>query len=385
MRVGLVCLVIALVVLYSTRSSAQSPDPQVVSVEVRVNLVGRAYTRELEELLREWFAAQGQSVSIGRQPSVALEHLLQAGDENEVRVWLVLPNDRRARLYFADTGSQRFFVRDVPLDSGLDELGREKLAQVVVASVQAFAERRVEDTPLESVKQALAESPGSEQPQAASSPNSGPSPEAASPSAPNPTRAVSAAGANEVRAGEGRRDVAKSLSWALAAGYQASYRGAEGLAHGPRASLEGWLRAQSVAFALVARGRYELPHTVSAEDLDVRFQTTALRLGGLAATLSDGKPAWVIGVTMGFDWFEFRPTRGFNGVVLREAGNARRPMASVAAGRYLFIGALRMGLFAGVDVALAKSHYDVLVVGEPRRELTPWQAQPNLSFEIAWH
>jgi hypothetical protein len=46
---------------------------------------------------------------------------------------------------------------------------------------------------------------------------------------------------------------------------------------------------------------------------------------------------------------------------------------------------LRLGVLAGVDVSLQKSHYDLAIEGTLRRELTPWQVHPNLACQVAWH
>ncbi|HEY6723489.1 MAG TPA: hypothetical protein VI197_05630, partial [Polyangiaceae bacterium] len=128
-------------------------------VQVRVSLVGRAYTHELSELLAEWLLLQRLQARIQPQPRLSLDDLLDSSDSNSVRVWLTLRSPEQARLYVADARGRRFHVRDVPLDHGLDELGREKVAQVVLASVLAFVERSLPETPLEAVKHALAEAP----------------------------------------------------------------------------------------------------------------------------------------------------------------------------------------------------------------------------------
>jgi hypothetical protein len=373
LRIKLVCLLAFLIVHDSSWSGAQEEGSEAARLEVSVKLVGRAYTPELEALLEEWFSAQGQSVELGRQSSVSLEHLLEVSDEDEVRAWLVLPEKARARVYFADAGSSRFFVRNVTLESGLDELGREKLAQIVVASVQAFSERRVQDTPLDSLKEALAEAPS---PAAQPAPERSPTLSAPEGAKTRPTeRSTSPPVADE----------AKALSWALAASYVGVYRGPERWSHGPSLSLEGWFVSHDFALGLLGGGRYELPHTVATTHLDLRLQTSQLRLGLFVGLANQERPTWVVGAGGGSDWFAYRPSRGSTDVTLREGERARRTLVFASAGRFLSLASLRLALLAGADISLEKSHYDLMVEGRLRRELTPWQVHPNLALGVGWH
>jgi hypothetical protein len=248
-----------------------------------------------------------------------------------------------------------------------------------VASVQAFAARRVEDTPLESVKQALAETP---EPAAEATGQAKPAP-GAPPAAPSPEPAppVTIYEAPPLPASDGE----SALSLAIALSYVGVYRGPEGVAHGPGLALEGWFAPGSYAFGFVAAGRYELPHTVSGPDLDLRLQTTQVKLGLFAGMARAERPTWVLGAGFGSDWFDFRPSGGAMGVALRAGDRARRTLAFAALGRFLSWSSLRLGVLAGVDVSLQKSHYDLAIEGTLRRELTPWQVHPNLACQVAWH
>ena len=336
---------------------------------MQVSLVGKAHVSELEEVLREWFNSEGQRVHIARAASVAPDQLLDTSGEPALRAWVVLRSAQRARIVFADARSRRFFVRDVPLDHGLDELGREKLAQILLASFQAFAERRVRDTPLEEVKAALSE-PAIETP-AGGSGDTQPQHEAA-----NSSKAPSTP--PRVLPPRPRESSGSSwISWALYGGYSVSYRGPAGFAQGPSAGVEGWFDLGAWGLGVAAGGRYELPHTESGPWVDVRVQNTAFRFGVLVATMPGGRPSWVLGLGVGWDRLGFRPLEAGEGVMLRASDEAQRPVLASSVTRFAHFGPLRLGLSIGADFALEKLHYDVMVEHARRRNLTPWQLAPH--------
>jgi hypothetical protein len=62
----------------------------------------------------------------------------QLGVRNRATVWILMPHPQAVRLVFADPELERFLVRELPLPQGLDELGRESIAQVVESSLLAL-------------------------------------------------------------------------------------------------------------------------------------------------------------------------------------------------------------------------------------------------------
>lgn len=340
--------------------------------EVRVHLVGQAYTHEFAELLREWLLLQQLRAQVRAQPSLSLDDLVRDDDSSSVRVWLTLRSSEQARLYFADQHGRRFHVRDVPLDDALDELGREKVAQVVLASVLAFVDRSLPETPLDSVKQALAEAPADPI-----------APETATPAAVATVGDTGTAPAPvpTVRSADARQ---RATWWALGVRYHVLYRGPEGWAHGPGLDLEVWPVLQQLGVGFVLGGRYEWPHTASSANLDVRVQTTALRVAAVLATLVSGRPRWTLSLGAGWDWYGFEPESTSSTVSVGAGATDSRPVTSAAFGFAAALGPLRLDLGLGADVPLAKTHYDIRVAGEKQPELTPWPVQPRASIGVAW-
>lgn len=345
-------------------AAEEASEAQSVPDEVQVYLVGPVHTLALEELLREWFASEGQPVHIAARRSVVANQVLEATDGPPLRAWVVLHHGDDVRIIFADAERRRYFVRDVPLDNALDEVGREKLAQVLLASSQAFAAHQVEETPREQVEQALAEqAPPTQAPEPA-------------------TRAV----AHEPSTAPGEDSTpASRLSWAVSAAYTATYRGPAGFAHGPAATLEAWFDLGSWTLGLAGGGRYELPHTETGEQVELSVQNSALRLGLLFASIAEQRPIWVVSLGIGWDWVGFHPTQGDPGVALHSSATAQRPVGCAGIGRFVQLGGLRLGASLGAEIAFEKLHYDVIVEQQQRRTLTPWQAYPHATLSLGWH
>lgn len=345
--------------------------------EVEVYLVGPVHTRALEELLREWFASEGEPVSIAARRSVVPNQVLEATDGPPLRAWVLLHHGDDVRIIFADAERRRFFVRDVPLDNGLDEVGREKLAQVLLASSQAFAAHRVEETPLEQVEQALSEPEAQGQPRDASAP--------ALPPKPAPESAPRSVALESPKAPQEEGAEASRLSWAVSAGYTATYRGPAGFAHGPAATLEAWFDLDTWAFGLAGGGRYEFPHIETGEQVELSVQNTALRLGVLFASIGEHRPVWMVSLGIGWDWVGFRPIQGDEGVLLHSSDTTQRPVGTVGFGRFVQLGWLRLGASLAAEFAFEKLHYDVIDGQQQSRTLTPWQAYPHAAFSLGWH
>jgi len=373
-------LAFAVAVLATDRAAAETAAEALSEPEeVELYLVGPVHTPLLEALLREWFASEGQPVRVAERVSVGPNQVLEAADGPPLRAWVLLHHGNDVRIIFADAERRRFFVRDVPLDNGLDEVGREKLAQVLLASSQAFLDHRVEETPLAQVEQALSEPEAQGQPRDSSAPALPPKPEPEPAPAPRPVAQAPPKAPQEQSAGASR------LSWAVSAGYTATYRGPAGLAHGPAATLEAWLDLDTWTLGFAGGGRYEFPHTETGEQVELSVQNTALRLGVLFASLTEHRPVWMASLGIGWDWLGFRPVQGDEGVLLYSSDTTQRPVGCVGFGRFVQLGWLRLGASLAAEIAFEKLHYDVIDGQQQSRTLTPWQVYPHAALSLGWH
>jgi hypothetical protein len=256
--------------------------------------------------------------------------------------------------------AQQFLVREVPLRHALDELGREQIAQILVASMQAFVEHHLSSTP-EEVARSFADR---EPPQA----------QAIGPSDTVPTAPPAA-----------RPQVSSSPPWRpmLGALYAVSHKGQEGIAHGPGV-LVGVARAASrVRWGLGAKAQYEFPVEGRGQRIVVSTDTMAFRLAALVESWMFHHFGWGAELGAGFDSVAFSPRRSA-GVLPRPGGSDLRPVAVTALRGSIGFPDWRLSLTAGITTVLVERHYDLAVSGQPERDLVPWRVQPTLGVEASW-
>ncbi len=317
------------------------------------------------DLLTEWLGAGGRQVEMQRVASLKPESVLErSAERGTLRVWVVLATSERALLYFADPASQQFLVREVPLRNALDELGREQIAQILVASLQAFVEHHTSSTP-EEVRGSFAD-------------RLPPPPQAIGP----PDRVTTAppAVAPLVEASS-----SPPSRWRPKLGmlYAARHKGREGIAHGP-GLLVGVTRAASrVRWDLAAKAQYELPTEGRGRRIAISTQAIAFRLVALAESRVVHHFGWGAELGGGFDYVTFSP-RPSAGVLPRPGGSDLRPVVVTALRGSIGFPDWRLSLTAGITAVLVERHYDLVVSDNPERDLVPWRVQPTLGVEASW-
>ena len=269
-------------------------------------------------------------------------------------------------------------MRDVALEGSLDELGREALAQVLVAAAQAFRERR-ESTPREEVRRALASSEvGEEVPRLV--------PAVAVPA--RDTTAPSQTATDERSGSQSSSDSAPSaphLRWAPGVRYALRVKGPEGVSHALGAFLESGMEWNSASFGLAAEARYEFPHRAKAEGVALSISSLALHFGVVAALGSKRNHGWAAEMGAGFERvaIEVRADDG-GGIQPRSDVFDRRALVYGGFGPYFRWRHVRLGLGLRLDVPLAMTHYDVVTDGEATVVLEPWPFQPGAFVIVAW-
>ena len=93
---------------------------------------------ELAAVLSELLQRQDVGVRFVRQEKLDTGELLSGKDDWAVRVFLELRGPREAALYFRGPRARRYLLRRLELREGLDEVGRELVAQVVASSVDSL-------------------------------------------------------------------------------------------------------------------------------------------------------------------------------------------------------------------------------------------------------
>ena len=348
-------------------SMAQTPPPSAprsttspASPTVEVVLVGTADSEPLAQLVQATLAREGVATQVAQAPALRETDLLDPPARTggpTTRIWIDLVDSKLARLYFADISLGRYLVRDVPLRSGLDELGRERIAQVIETSTLALlsGEPAMNREQFESSLQTLEASSRTR-----SETDREPPPD------PPPAR--------------------HPMKPTLGLAYQCYWTGSElGLMHGPalRAGLVRPLERGSFSGTVVVAP--SLPQVHQEEGVEVRVQSTALRLllGG----------AWPI--QRGWSWsaraggglsLSYISPRGIDeGWVEEPTRSNATPWLQAELGVDWALSRWVVSAAFASQLSLADTHYDHVRGAEQERLFTPWVLQPGGVVGLTWH
>jgi hypothetical protein len=189
-----------------------------------------------------------------------------------LRCWVDLTDARRATLYFAGEGGERFFVRELAMSGRLDEIDQQSLAQVLELSITALLENQEIGFTRDEAREMFSRA----QPR--------PPELAVAPTAP-PRR------------------------WSLtpAAGYAVERTGASlPMAQGPGLAIAlSAGREAGLRLGVWIAGQYQLPAAAHGPEIGVRLQTAAARAG-----VEAGWWRWRARLGGGVDWTQVTPLPG---------------------------------------------------------------------------
>jgi hypothetical protein len=332
---------------------------------IRVVLVGAEPVSTFSRRLASWFASTTR-VTVRNESRLDADRILGPKDESGVYVWIELRSSALGRVYFVvseKNARQRFLVRDVALENGLDELGVERLAQVIYSSVLALWQGRVQ-SPQAEVERRLASSADakSEVVSAASS--------TAAAAEPSPSEPL-------------QQPPCPSPGYALSAGYGLNARGDEGPAHGPQlwAALLGG--CVSVRFGGYLSARYLIPVERSVDDVSLSLTGGRMRLGGLLEHIVSKAFRLEVGGGVGGDVVRYEPTASA-GLEAARGATEVRPVVTLLIGSRFLAGVGGIAVFGELDMQLEDTHYDVSRRAGLQTVLAPWQLQPGVSALICF-
>src|SRR6187399_31157 len=137
LKAGALVVLLVCSVTRTTQAAAEAGVRQ-----VHIALVGKLMGQPaLPERFTSWFDASRYRVDVREQPTLDTEKVLSPPPDGAVYVWVTLRTDTEARLYFATANADTaplYSLREVTLDSGLDEVGAERLSQIVHLSTLAL-------------------------------------------------------------------------------------------------------------------------------------------------------------------------------------------------------------------------------------------------------
>jgi hypothetical protein len=334
---------------------------------VTIVLVGVPDEPTFPERLGSWFSSD-VVLDFKRESTLDPDRVLQPPESARAEVWVTVRSLRTARVYFVVTASQgssqRFLVRDIDLENGFDEVGKERLAQVVHASLLALWEGRAE-SPRAEVERQLVESAA----QPAAAPKSKP---ASRPTA-IPGRT---APAPDNAAGF-------PLAMTAAVGYGANLRGDEHWAHGPE--LVGLLHLGPAPLGVggFVAARYLVPVTPSEAGVRLTIDGVRLRVGGALRYGAERPVRIEAGLGGGVDIVRYE-ARGSEQVDPLPGDSEVRAAVSAQVGLSYRLRPVTLLLFGTVDVSLQDTHYDIVRSVGRERVIEPWYAQPGISLLVGW-
>jgi hypothetical protein len=317
-----------------------------------------------------WFAPERFHVSVRRAAFLEPKQVLSPSADAFVHVWVTLSNKTLARLYFASAsssgvGGTSYFLRELRLENGLDEIGAEHVTEVLNLSTQAFVEGQAQSA-REELEQTL---------KAESAPEPSVSPPSAAPAM---TKARPASSAPPTDSAPGRKP---RRSFGARVGYALSYRADEGTWHGPSAAFELTLWRK---LGLRAAAQGALPGQRELEPLELRFYGVAFALAaGLRHALGAGIDVqWFGGPAL--DVVRYAPVRALSSdYAPGSAATEARP--GLAAGVEALWGSWPVvALVAQATLPFTKTHYDV-VQAETRKVIGRASAVvPTLGVEVGF-
>jgi hypothetical protein len=344
---------------------AQSPAapvaPRAGPLRVEISVVGDA--PELEALparVASWFEGNVALVQTRRFLVLPSDSVLTPSENPGVQIWILLDNPFLARLFFSlqeQSGAiPRYLVTEVPLLTGLDEIGMERVAQVAYLSATALWEGQLA-SPRSEVKNNLRAN-ASEQP------------------LPPPPTATS------VREPAAPRWKSKPR---FGLDYGVRFRGAEGLAHGPAASIAGFWSRRGLELGAPLRAQLLLPETTDARGTKLSLQGYAFSIGA-ALGFEAARDFWLTAeVGPGLDVVRHR-TVSVSDVTLRPSANQidLRPVTQLGAGVRARLGPISVAVTARLTVQWFRTHYDVAETSGRSQLLTPWIVQPGFFAGVYW-
>lgn len=334
-------------------SDADTPPPR-----VELTLVGEAPGGSaLLERATSWFRDPRVTTESTRASAVDADAVFAPGGVAGVRIWIWLRTPSAARVFVAAhepaTGAARYWVSDVPLRSGLDELGSEELAQLVHLSALAVWAGNLESRRSE-VEASLAPSP----------PTSKPAP---------PPRDRSAA----ADAGKPTR------AFTLGAQYSLRFAGDEGVPQVVAAVLGVAWRAPRRESALRAHVGALIPRHVTSSDLQLSLAGAGALLEAVGAWQQTSSLWLTAAAGPGLDVVHFSAV-STEMVQAEPAATDVRPFAQAGLGVRADLGAVSFNATALVLVQWLRVHYDVMRDGKQEEVLAPWLVQPGAALGATW-
>ncbi len=361
--------------LFALAARAEQPDATGSAQRIEIFLVGSlGRDPTLGSRVTSWFDRTNFHVTTSNTPNLEVDRVLRPRSGVALEAWVILLDEKRARLYFTfaepQEGRTVYLLRDLRLEHGLDEIGAEHIAEVLHLSVLALVEGHAESR-REELEDTLARDASMLSAQTSST---------ADQPRPNPLpQASETLRRDEAPRPKSANGETKDRSFELGLGYGASFRGDEGLWHGPRASFH--LRGSVVGAAGVLEGSF--PSTHSFDSISVRTYGASFALLAQSHHTFGESVAGEAFLGPGLDLVHFAPERSADSDV-SVADDATEGRPKIVVGAALIFGhtSPRVAVVGSASFALTRTHYDVVLEGENHVVARPWLVFPTAGAEL---
>lgn len=344
--------VIAVVMLVGRQLTAASPETEIAIVS------SQGCRPELRERIAQQIAGIADPVvwsCLSRLDQEEPFKPVAAGPA--LRFWIDLTPATEARLTLRDRRSDRFVVRRMPLPTGLDEIGREEIGQIVRSALLA-----AEAGPDETLTRADARAEIARWPQLSAPPAAPPPARETPPQPPFPFIHI---------------DFEEAFGALRAFAPQIPVVGEVGVA--------GAIRRPG-PFGVRLHASYQLPARYDATPVGVALSAFVFRAALFASRRLGRTVDGRLGAGGGLTRMSFTPQSEGTAATAGPAGAFWYATGNIFAGADFRLGAHVVArLTAFLDVLAADVHYDLRQPdGTPRRVLVPHRFQPGLALGITW-
>jgi hypothetical protein len=337
---------------------ALSPDPSPPTAVV-VLIGSPTRGSDLGDVLSELLGRQGVTPEIVSEERFDPGSLLtQSEADSRVWVFIVLRGEHAARLYFRGPLGKRFLLRELSLRSGLDEVGRELIAQVVETSTVALLHSTAglsRDEASASLEREKVE------------PTKNPEPTSISPAK------VTRSPARHAAPPEAIFGARAAALWNRDGGPAAALGVEAGLGTRFGASFLGRVR---LAY------EYRLSQTIATSELDASFGSMAFR-GGLDGGVRSGAHSILLGLGAGAD-LDRASTGTLRSRSLQSSTVSNDAVAMLRAELRYELALWKLWVAASVlaDFATARTHYDVGRSGGATSLTELWLVRPGIVLSV---
>jgi hypothetical protein len=282
-------------------------------------------------------------------------HLLSSG-EGDAAAWVFieLEGEHAVRLSFRGPHAERFLFRGLSLRDGLDEVGRELVAQVIESSVEALL-RSGAGMSRDQARAALA----------LRVPDAAPS-GTAPPVLPRAPRG------------------ARVGAW-LGLRYEGEWTGSDlGAAHGPGGEIGVEWRGPTLVRARLSVDRW-FSETVASPQIRAGVQSWPLRLSVDVGRRVGRAQTLLVALGGGADLRHIDPRSTIDSPVTASSPTLHLvPMVRAALRYETGDQDWRVAVEVFADVSLVDTHYDVQVGDATERIAAPWPVRPGAALVLAW-